>query len=113
MTTTLYVTDHAITRYWERVKPALLRDQAKAELEALLVGAGPAGEAPGWVGYADPGDGYIEVADGIVAAVSDGCVTTVLTRGSVSPAHRAHRRAARRARRQARLAKAADHWGAA
>ena len=97
----LYLTHHAVTRYHERVKPALLRRQAKVEFEALLAQAEKLGEPPAWLRSEHPdADDYIELADGIVAAVVGNKATTVLIRASGSPAHHRRKKEARQKRRR-------------
>lgn len=93
----LRLSDHAITRYHERVKPALLRRQAKVELEALVAAAGKVGPRPDWLPPEQcPGDGYVELTPGVVAAVVRGQVTTVMVRAGGSPKFKAMKKAARR-----------------
>jgi hypothetical protein len=102
----LHITDHAIDRYVSRVKPALDWRVGKAELEALVGAANrvlpgrPDWYSPGPA--APPGEGYVELADGIAGLVERGSVTTVVIRGEVTSSARAARNNRKRGRRLGR-----------
>lgn len=100
----LRLTDHAITRYLERVKPALLRRQAKVELEALVAAAGEPGPRPSWLPleHHHSGASYVRLADGIIGTVRGSRVTTVLVRASYRPEERAAKKAVRQANQRPR-----------
>ena len=100
----LNVSSHAIERYRERVKPALDFDPAKLELEALLEIAGPfETEPPEWMRGEQPeNDGFIELSDGIVAAIQGGYVATILTRSGASSVYRQRRNENKAAKKRAR-----------
>jgi len=99
----LGVTNHAVTRYIERVKPAFDFEVAKAELLAFVNAVEPAPEPPQWVRAVEPDTtAFIEISDGIVAMIKDDSVTTVLTRSGHSPEARVAINAAKRKRRAAR-----------
>ena len=102
------VSDHAIVRYQERVKPALTREQAKRELEALVGTAQGLGkEQSPWLTLSGaPVDAFLELSDGIIALVMDLTVITVLIRGgsheSVRKARNERKARRRRARRKSK-----------
>jgi hypothetical protein len=80
------LTNHAVDRYIERVKPALDRDAARSELQALVRAAGePSSEQPEWHAREVPCSLYLEISDGIVATVQEQAVTSVITRGGSGP----------------------------
>lgn len=85
------VTDHAVTRYVDRVKPTFDHAAARTELERLVGMAGPIQGKPDWLhlpAYCpDAAKDYLSLSDGIVAAVKQNLVTTVITRGGSSPRH--------------------------
>lgn len=96
----LRVTDHAVLRYGERVKPGLTFMQAKRELAILLPQAEPLDHLPGWL-RADEGletDCFLCLCDSIALPVFDGYVLTCLVRGSVGPIARFARTKARQNR---------------
>jgi len=96
----LTVSDHAVTRYWERVKPTLLRDQAKAELEALAAASETEARRPAWLHPSgEPVDAFLHLSDGIVGLIVDDTLITVLVRG-VAPESLKKARRERKARRR-------------
>ena len=101
------VSDHAIQRFHERVKPALSLDAAKRELEVLVRLAGIPGHKPDWLYLPEEAtratDAYLTLSDGIVAPVVGRHITSVITRAGSNATHRANKnraRAKRRARRK-------------
>lgn len=108
------LTAHAISRYIERVKPAMDSNAARAELERLVEHADitPTSTPPRWVAEGER-EAYLPLTD-------DVCLTligrpgrwralTVLLRGSLSPESRAARNEARKDRhRRARTRRQKD-----
>lgn len=98
------LTDHAIARYRERVKPALAREDARLDLVRILhlVPELELLECPPWPTVAPHGT-YAELVDGICLAghLTDGklIVTTVLVNASLSEQSRARRRRRKNKRR--------------
>lgn len=117
------LTEHAIARYAERVKPTLTHGACKRELLALLRGAGDPVERLEWhrPGIGDRVDGYCVLSDGIALVLHRSghrlYAVTCIIRGQDSDEvrraknrRRANRRAARhRANRKGR--KHAAHRG--
>lgn len=102
------LTDHAIQRYVERVKPQMLRRHAQAELERLVEMAGEPGPVPDWMRPKVPCQALV-LSDGIALVIvsEDGRLTaaTCMVRGTLSPEVRAAQKAAKRRRRAQRRAK--------
>ena len=102
------LTDHAIARYCERVKPALDPQQAEGELLALME-QGRVISEPAWRVDFPSTDCYLELCDGIVLALSrerKGYIaTTTLTRGGSSSSRREDRNKRKADRRRARRTK--------
>lgn len=100
----LRLTNHVIVRYQERVKPALLRRQARDKLEAIIAAAGDLGPRPDWlpVKHHHSEARYVELVDGTVGVVSKGRVTTIIVRASYQPKERAEKKAARQASQRPR-----------
>jgi len=97
------VSEQAIIRYRERVKPALDFQPAKAELEALIRMAGDLRPGvPDWASLKEESDGYFELADGVAAVVRESIVTTVLARGGLHSSVRAARNERKRRKRARR-----------
>lgn len=100
------ITDHAVDRYIERVKPLLTKELARREIEALLATQG--GEinpqAPSWIPFESRAErdftGWIELSDGIALAFMANRAVSVFVRSGVSPTYRAHRRAAKKRKRR-------------
>jgi endonuclease III len=103
----LSISQHAVDRYQERVRPTLDTEAARTELEAVLsMDPERINEAPEWVHVCETkADYYLEVADGIVAPVAQGHVLTIITRGGSHPEHRARKMETKRRRRAARKRK--------
>lgn len=96
------VTEHAIERYQERVRPTLEVAAAKRELVALVEMAGaPTPEPPAWADYVHPApDSYLVLSDGVLGLIRGGRMTSVIVRGAMAPEYREAKRKERRARRQ-------------
>lgn len=78
--------NHAVARYLERVRPGLDWDEAKAELEILLMVATPQVYRPGWCGRGGEYARHWLVVEGRFACpVVGGVATTVLVRHRVGP----------------------------
>jgi hypothetical protein len=74
---------HAVRRYMERVAPSLPYTDASLEMLALAAATPFQREAPAWMQLSERTSrrgGYLEVAEGICFAISDGSVRTVITR---------------------------------
>lgn len=88
----LQVSQHAVERYLQRVKPALDFPAAKNELIALCA-IGQEVEPPEWAYFdEDRGthvDRILELSDGVIALLGGRTVISVLTRGSHHPEVRA------------------------
>lgn len=103
------LTEHAVRRYNERVKPTLGLGACRRELEALLAGAEEVAR-PEWLHAHHPDtESYLELADGIVAGVQGGAVATVLIRAETSPVYRRAKNEQRRKRRAVRRHKNKAH----
>jgi hypothetical protein len=77
----VFVTDHAVERYQERVKPALDLEQAQAEVMRLLPGLEFTFERPVWAAAADqPHTEWVMVGDGIAFVVHGERVVRCVTR---------------------------------
>lgn len=112
----LGVTDHAVKRYIERVKPAFDFPTAKAELLGFVNAIEVQPEPPSWVRMVEPDtDAFVHISEGIVAMVKRDSVTTVMTRGGHSDPVRAaineEKRRKRAARRWRSGLKAQDRRG--
>lgn len=100
------VTDHAINRYRERVRPGLPFRRAEAELLRVLALGVWSDVAPLWLPYAPSHDsvvGFVLVGDDIALPVAgqgsgDLAVTTCLVRGGHAEEVRVARRAVKKAR---------------
>lgn len=103
----LTVSQHAVDRYQERVRPTLDTEAARTELEAVLsMDLEQFSEPPEYVHVCETkADYYLELADGIVAPVARDHVLTVITRGGSHPEHRARKMETKRRRRAARKRK--------
>lgn len=99
------ITIHAVEQYVARVKPAFTAEQAREEIERLIVGVRPQDEPPAW-SRPDPahvGQSYLTVSDGITFVVAaNNSVITVLVRGGRSEETKRNRKAAKRAERAKR-----------
>ena len=100
------LTQHAVARYRERVRPALDADQVRRELLALLELAGDPGPPPEWVhAAADPCHAYLELADGVALGLKANGRTrwdavTVFVRGGEAESYRRHRARKRKQEKQ-------------
>ncbi len=107
------LTDHAVERYIERVRPGLGYPAAKADLLRLIEQHGVMVDRPDWYspGRTTQADRFVQVAPGVllpcmVMQAGRLRAMTVICHGHVSDAHRADRNARRRARKRARSSKA-------
>ena len=89
---TLHVSDHAVERFNERVRPTLDRPAAKRELLRLVSLAERSTVPPDWHLKEEHDADYLHLSDGIACTVKGRSVTTVLIRGSHSDLHRAERK---------------------
>jgi hypothetical protein len=99
---------HALTRYIERVKPAMTRSQAMDDLERMIE-YGQIVERPDWIEMSEElaaereGTRYFELIDGIVLVLSpEDKIVTVCVRGVLDSSHRQARNANKRQRKRAR-----------
>lgn len=111
----LWVSDHAVERYIERVAPGLDELTAREQLRLLLEMAEVKPEPPEWTEGTDfrRSPAYAEVSDGIAVALEPSgnnrlIATTVLVRGGrdskARAAHKARKRARKRRLREQRQA---------
>lgn len=96
------MSNHAVERYVERVRPTLDLESARGDLIRLL-NSGAAVieyERPAWCGGDDepPADWFLLVADSFACPVRNGCAITVMARGTVSEGTRAYRKQAKKNR---------------
>lgn len=103
----IIVSDHAASRYVERVRQGITLGRAHAELEALIDLAGETSDTLPWVPESPPdADGYLILSDGICLALrrNKGRLVgiTVLTRAERSAAYRAAKNKRRRERARGR-----------
>lgn len=102
----VFLTDHAIRRYVERVRPGLPRSVAARELVYLLRAVAVMAEyPPSWVNPnpdAPPADEWLLIGDDVALPVVDRAIMTVLTKGGMSPKARASRNAEAAKRRKRR-----------
>ena len=100
----IYVSEHAILRYQERVKPTHNFPRAKHELEILVRMAGEV--KPGHPDWFPPstsnGEGWLDISDGIAGIVAERVVTTVVVRSGSHPDARAAKAAVKRKRKAKR-----------
>ena len=95
------LTEHAIVRFQERVRPGLSFHQARQEFERLLAAGVVSSQPPAWLGHHDGrlSSRYLTVGDLVIPlAPVDGqlLALTCVPRGSVSALTRADRNANRR-----------------
>lgn len=121
----IYLTEHAIERYHERVKPALAPEQARREAITLARRAEPTRDRPRWW-YQRQGDDVLEawayvtegIAFGLVKRDNGWVALTCCTAGGMSDvvreARRRRKRIAKARRRDQRWAgrKAPEQWAA-
>lgn len=104
----IVISDHALKRYQERVKPTLGRDAASADLARLVASAGEIVDELDWSpDELHPDTRYLVLAPGIALAVVDGHALTCLTNAGFSDQTRKainlgnrRRRAAQRTKRR-------------
>lgn len=105
------LTDHAIQRYQERVKPHFTLDEAQVEARRLLeYFAAIQTERPNWFDDAtgehdQPFDGYAMIGDGIAFPLRGSRAITCVTVGSMGDEARTARNHRRRGRQRARNAR--------
>lgn len=96
----MLISEHAVIRYQERVKPHLSDEAARAELEALTKGKPIVSEVE-WHQTASPVN-YIVISDGIAALLDPrrrSVVVSVVVRAGCSVGMREHKNRNRAARR--------------
>lgn len=101
----LGISDHAVDRYIERVKPTLTRREATKDLRRLARSVGTiTAERPEWVGESCYVDGWLLLGDDIALPVlktpGGWLAKTVLARGVLPPGVRRMRNRAKAARRR-------------
>lgn len=101
----LRLTEHAVERYAERVRPSLERPQVEAELRRVLPHASW-GERPDWHydggGLGAIADRWLLLGDGIAFAVQGRIAVTCITRSVRSEKARARSNAFKQQRRRSR-----------
>jgi hypothetical protein len=111
----IILTKHAIKRYQERVKPALMLEQAESELRRLTdysldagmpITTSPPFELTTGNVSDETQDAFLMISDGVCLALRGGKVrtggwlaTTLFTRGGKSEGRRKHDKRERKARR--------------
>lgn len=99
-----FLTDHAITRYQQRVKPGLEHEVARTELEALVEAAPEPSSKPSWLYLpeeaTEAAEHYLMLSDGIVAPIRGRTVVAVITRAGSNTEHRRNKNAAKARRRR-------------
>lgn len=107
------VTEHAVERYQERVKPWLSIDAARRELLALVELADFTTRKPTWATEPELAvpRGYLLLCDSVALPVArNGSITTCVTRGGIGNDELRRRRTNRkRARRRARRSAQTTH----
>lgn len=108
----VHLTDHALERFQQRVRPGLTFEQAEDELARLLEEFGEWGECPDWY----DGDDFLSarwlwLGDDIAIPVQPSewgdceCTVTILIPSGFRPGARLHLTRAKRNQRQARRAR--------
>jgi hypothetical protein len=95
------VTQHAVIRYCQRVKPCLTVVDARRELRQII----PFGELrprPEWASNLEEREQFLFIGDGIAFPVEDGHLLTCVVKGSLSPEARLRRAEKRKRRKFAR-----------
>jgi hypothetical protein len=82
------LSDHAVERWQERVRPGLTLGQAEEDLARALEEHGSWAECPDWINDWHEADGWLAVGDGLAFPVCRRVVVSVLIRGGHSPASR-------------------------
>jgi hypothetical protein len=105
------VTNHAVERYIERVKPALEFEAAMHEIRALTPSAEFSESRPAWAAATNEPDseGYLVVCDSFAFPVVNGHLTTCLTRCGMSQEARAGITQRKRGKRNGRRAAQSMH----
>lgn len=99
-TMTFGVTDHAVNRYIERLRPALSFGAAKYELIGLIPQAQVATEGPDWdQTRVHDADAYLMLGDDVALVVKRKTIVTVLTKGWCGVAARKYKTAKHRKRK--------------
>lgn len=98
-----WISDHAVERWQERVRPGLDHEQAVVDMRRILPVCELTEVCPSWTGEM-AADGvlpnlWILVADGIALPIIGQNIATTLTRSSVSPQARENRREYRQTRK--------------
>ena len=102
----IHVSDHAVERYVDRVKPCLTPEQAREEMTRLLEHVcGFSDQPPVWHTSEEPFEVYAIVTDGIAFGIKHGIAVTCITRGGVGEEVREYRNQRRRNRRGVTAAK--------
>jgi hypothetical protein len=84
----LALSDHAVVRYHERVRPGLTLERAEDDLVRQLQEHGYWAERPGWVSDWPEADAWLVLGDGLAFPVRRHVVVSVLIRGGYGPASR-------------------------
>lgn len=110
----IWLTDHAVDRFVERVRPGLDRQAAQVQLERLVVGV-PVVPMPTWCleemrGTGEPGQEVAEITGEIVLPLRTDergrlVAVSCLTKGEFTVIHRVRRNRRNAGRRAARAAK--------
>lgn len=103
------VTDHAVERFQERVRPTLDLAACRRELLRLTGACAPKPLPPAWKHHDPqirPDSLYAELSDGVCAVLTPrGHVLTIVTRAGSGAQHRQNKNELKARRRRARKAK--------
>ena len=107
---TVDLSRHAVERFQERVRPALMLGRAEDELARLVASAELTGVCPGWVSQEErerPADAFAVLSDGVCLILYEErpgvfSAVTCIARYALSEETRGRRNAARRAERARR-----------
>lgn len=98
-----HLTEHAVDRYQERVRPALSPEAAKADLLRLIAACGRQGTPPEWaISNEYVTDWFLFIGDDVCLPIHKGSAVTCLTRGGLPELTRARRNERKQAQRRAR-----------
>jgi hypothetical protein len=106
------LTAHSITRFRERVRPALSYRGAATELTALVALTDKLHPRPEWASAAGElygSDGYLLLGDDVACPVFEGRVITVMVRGSYGKDLREWINSRKRAQRRAKRTHQSNH----